>query len=295
MEQTTATTTPIIDNNNKKGENGLKIIAMVASIVAVCGIGFGIYGMILGSQKDDLKVQIRGNDGTITTIKTPEIETNTVNETTVTITDSNMVSLKQVRNLLYEYIDFDYFRLSEDKKLFESGLTDQYKYFLSMKKINYSNKASMTYENINMPARVEYSFSYDDLNNVYHSLFGFGSNIQNQENLWCSLPVFSKEHNKYISYFACGGLDPSTYDYEILDYSVKDDELDIDIAYIRVFYDDNNQKKITLKSGDKEIRNENSYYLDTKYVKDYESELLKYRFTFKKEGSGYILASINKI
>ena len=82
---------PMVENKQKSG-NGLKIATAIACVVAVCGIGFGAYGMIQSAQKDsqisDLKVQIKEDDGTITTIETPEIETATNGETTVTITDS---------------------------------------------------------------------------------------------------------------------------------------------------------------------------------------------------------------
>lgn len=81
---------PIVENKQKSG-NGLKIATAIACVVAICGVGFGIYGMVQSTQKDsqisDLKVQIKEGDGTITTIETPEIETTTNNETTVTITD----------------------------------------------------------------------------------------------------------------------------------------------------------------------------------------------------------------
>ena len=85
-----ASITPVVDNKQKCG-NGLKVATAIACVVAVCGIGFGVYGMMQSTQKDsqisDLKVQIKEDDGTITTIETPEIETTTNNETTVTITD----------------------------------------------------------------------------------------------------------------------------------------------------------------------------------------------------------------
>ncbi len=94
MEQnvdTGAQMTPVIDNKQKSG-NGLKIATAIACIVAVCGIGFGVYGMIQSSQKDsqisDLKVQIKENDETITTIKTPEIETSANDGTVATIIDT---------------------------------------------------------------------------------------------------------------------------------------------------------------------------------------------------------------
>ena len=98
MEQnadTGAPMTPVIDNKQKSG-NGLKITTVIACVVAVCGIGFGVYGMMQSSQKDDqisdLKVQIKEADGTITTIEAPEIETTTNDGTTVTINDTVKVS-----------------------------------------------------------------------------------------------------------------------------------------------------------------------------------------------------------
>lgn len=64
MEQsaeTGAPMVPVVENKRKSG-NGLKIATAIACIVAVCGIGFGIYGIMQSSQKDsqisDLKNQI---------------------------------------------------------------------------------------------------------------------------------------------------------------------------------------------------------------------------------------------
>lgn len=64
MEQSAETGAPMIPvvENKQKNGNGLKIATAIACVVAVCGIGFGIYGMIQSSQKDsqisDLKTQI---------------------------------------------------------------------------------------------------------------------------------------------------------------------------------------------------------------------------------------------
>ena len=64
MEQNTNTGVPmrsVVDNKQKSG-NGLKIATVIACVVAVCGIGFGVYGMMQSSQKDnqisDLKNEI---------------------------------------------------------------------------------------------------------------------------------------------------------------------------------------------------------------------------------------------
>ena len=63
MEQNTNTGVPVtpVVNNKQKSGNGLKIATAIACIVAICGIGFGVYGMIQSAQKDnqisDLKNQ----------------------------------------------------------------------------------------------------------------------------------------------------------------------------------------------------------------------------------------------
>ena len=108
MEQNTNTgvpITPVIDNKQKNG-NGLKIATAIACVVAVCGIGFGVYEMMQSAQKDsqisDLKVQIKEGDGTITTIQTPEIETTTNDGTTVIITDD--IASEKVDSTKYLYV-----------------------------------------------------------------------------------------------------------------------------------------------------------------------------------------------
>ena len=100
---------PVVENK-QKGGNGLKITTAIACIMAICGIGFGVYGIMQSTQKDsqisDLKVQIKEDDGTITTIETPEIETTTNNGTTITINDSlvgyqNQILASQDPNRVY--------------------------------------------------------------------------------------------------------------------------------------------------------------------------------------------------
>lgn len=44
---------PVVDNKQKSG-NGLKITTVIACIVAVCGIGFGVYGMIDANSKNNI-------------------------------------------------------------------------------------------------------------------------------------------------------------------------------------------------------------------------------------------------
>ncbi len=43
---------PVVESKQKSG-NGLKITTAIACIVAICSIGFGIYGIMQSSQKDN--------------------------------------------------------------------------------------------------------------------------------------------------------------------------------------------------------------------------------------------------
>ena len=109
MEQNTdagVPMTPTIDNNKQKSGTGLKITTAIACIVAICGIGFGIYGMIQSSQKDnqisDLKVQVNEANKAIPTIETPENEATTSNGTTDIIADNT--TGEKVDSTKYLYI-----------------------------------------------------------------------------------------------------------------------------------------------------------------------------------------------
>lgn len=68
MEQNTdagMSVMPAVENKQKTG-SGLKIATVVACVVAICGIGFGVYGMMQSSQKDsqisDLRAQTKVDD-----------------------------------------------------------------------------------------------------------------------------------------------------------------------------------------------------------------------------------------
>lgn len=82
---------------NQIGDGAKKNTGMIAGMVACAilalgGVGFGIYEMTQANQaKDqiaDLKVEVKKDDGTTTTIETPEIKTTTDDGTTITIADS---------------------------------------------------------------------------------------------------------------------------------------------------------------------------------------------------------------
>ena len=66
MEQDTAAAMSAMDSGKQKDGKEWKITTIIASIVAVCGIGFGVYGVMQISQKDN---QISTLNSEITTLK----------------------------------------------------------------------------------------------------------------------------------------------------------------------------------------------------------------------------------
>lgn len=70
MEENIDTGAPVTQavDNKQNGKNGLKIATAIACIVAICGVGFGAYGMAQSANKDsqisDLKMQIENSDET---------------------------------------------------------------------------------------------------------------------------------------------------------------------------------------------------------------------------------------
>jgi hypothetical protein len=89
MEQDMVASASVMSNN--KSAKGWKITAVVASLVAICGVGFGVYGMMQSSKKDNdisnMKVQIKNNDGTVTTVNASEVNTTSNDGTTVVVMD----------------------------------------------------------------------------------------------------------------------------------------------------------------------------------------------------------------
>ena len=80
MQQNTTTTAtaPVVDNKKPNDVRKWIIITAVACLVAVCGIGLGIYGMVQSTQKDaqisDLRNKIARDDKNTTQLDSREEE-----------------------------------------------------------------------------------------------------------------------------------------------------------------------------------------------------------------------------
>ena len=92
MEQNENIGNSIVENDSKRAWKGLKIAVAVVSVVAVCGIGFGIYSAMQNVSKDnqisDLKVQLENvkNENKTLENNTDAKENETSN---ISVTDEN--------------------------------------------------------------------------------------------------------------------------------------------------------------------------------------------------------------
>ena len=105
MEQNVDASTPVtpvapVVENKQKGGNGLKIATAIACVVAVCGIGFGVYGMMQSAQRDsqisDLKVEVNDLETEISNLDSKKEEV-VINTETIT-TDPDVTSQEPNNN-----------------------------------------------------------------------------------------------------------------------------------------------------------------------------------------------------
>ena len=75
----------------QKKNKGMVAGMAICAILAVGGIGFGVYGMMQksSSRPAEMRIEVRNEDGTTTTLETEKIEVSDDNKT-VTITDTNI-------------------------------------------------------------------------------------------------------------------------------------------------------------------------------------------------------------
>ena len=99
-------TASAVDSKQENG-NGLKIATAIACVVAACGLGFGVYGMLQSAQKDsqisDLKVEVNDKSAKIDELETKisdfdsKEEEVTINTETIT-TDPDIASQESNNN-----------------------------------------------------------------------------------------------------------------------------------------------------------------------------------------------------
>ena len=103
------------ENNKQNSGNGLKIATAIACIVGVCGIGFGIYGVMQVANRDsqisELKTQIKNSEDKIATLEASRSEP--VGGDNTTIADSYRIFSDNLANN-YAATVFGYYYTGSD-------------------------------------------------------------------------------------------------------------------------------------------------------------------------------------
>lgn len=277
---------PVAVEKKSKGP----VIGMIAfAILAIAGVGFGVYGMLGKTSTQDLKIQVKENDGTITTIDADKIE-KTDGDKTITIVDSvNTMTIPQIRELLGKYIYY-YHSGSNKVNLFEAGFSDEYKYLATIRSIDYKSRKTADSDEFVQ----KYDLTYDEVNEAYHKLFGDSSDVIKDlglESGYCGIPAYSAVYDQYVSHGECGGTTGGHFGYEFLDFSSNKNKLTVKVAYLRTDMDvDFNGDGWNFKASDGQ-----TIYLDTFTGLDkIVDQLPNYEFTFEKTDSGYVLTDFQK-
>lgn len=165
MEQNATATMPAMDSGKQDNGKGWKIATAIASVVAVCGIWFGVYGMFFHKTEEPTN----NNSETSSEIKED-----------VSIAEKGLPSVETINNLLrekYKLFDQDDFTTTIGTILSDyaynednEGLSEASKLFLVIRE---------EYPNPNCDDVVCYkTVAYEDLNNKYHEYFGNSEDIK---------------------------------------------------------------------------------------------------------------------
>ena len=140
MEQNVQPMEAPVASKKEKSGSGMKVFAVAMTILALAGIGFGVYGMIKSAQKDEqianLKViQVTDKNGTTTTIEADEIKIDN-NANTVTITDGAIANVDGL-HLIGDYLERRYYlgTTADKEKYFEKDSREIEMYLIDTTKL----------------------------------------------------------------------------------------------------------------------------------------------------------------
>lgn len=207
MEQNTdagAQMTPVVDDKKKNG-NGLKITTAIACVVAVCGIGFGVYGVAQSSQKDIEIAKLKEGNPTQNIVDQ--------DDNTDTNVDGNAISVTEAKKILAKYIGEGNstmaYGLNASYNTFTSDFNSQQEAFLTYSSISDNEKETVScveerYEKGDCTGK---SISYDLMSEKYQSLFGDYSSIEKKNYAFQNFfyLVYDDSINAYREFILSGG------------------------------------------------------------------------------------------
>lgn len=281
---------PMAPAGERKKSNGAIIGMVIFALVALGGIGFGVWQMMQGSSKDkqiaDLKTQVtncaNANNGSTESV------TVTCPDGTAMEVVNNVITNDLAQNIISPYIDaFKYL-----DNLFDYDFDGTTKFVIAFK-----NLGPQSFRN-NDGGIV---MSYDTINSEYKALFGADSNIEKKDYVGaCGNFTYYGEGNGALSnsfvynVLGCGGTGSAMFSV------VKDAKYDSGSVAINVYHDvvhvcfsDTDEKCVGTNVNSAIIDSIDQYNMQD-YLEKYADETPVYTMTFVDDGGHYVLNNVQK-
>ena len=259
-----------------KAKNGSKIAIVILSVLALAGIGFGVYGFFFKAPENACE-----NNDTIATDASEVVTNDVIND-------------DFVDNLVEKYL----FLFGFLHNTIDDGLTEDTKV-----RIAYGNIPEYDDGYVDMDLNGGCGgeiISYDSLNSSYKKLFGSNENIE-KKNYYPNETLsfeFDDSSDKFTVNYFCGGGTGAELIEGVSNYSVEDEKLIVDIAHdiadattSPATLELTTGEKITLSSLDDDRALST---VSKEVIGEYGDKMHHYLMTFTKdaETNQYILESI---
>lgn len=278
MEPGMAPQEPVIELGKPK-KSKAPIVAVICAILALAGVGFGVFGMMQGMNKDEKKEE--------TSEQKPEEKEEEENYTIY-------------RELVRKYVEWDF----SDGKLVEGALSGN----ISPSYMAYVSTGAADVSGMSWIDTMQVS----NLTNAVAQYFEREMELSDELQFRCQ--TFNKADSVYKSEIGgCGGIGASYPVFDVVDVEEKGESLEIEISYGRIQAGPSGEVvegswNGTLFNGEDaiktaEVASEGSYMSDsnkkdnelTKYFYEHLDEFDHYILTFKKVGKRYLLGSSSKV
>ena len=279
---------PMAPAEEKKKSNGLIIGLVLLALVALGGIGFGVWQMMQGSDKDkqiiDLKTQVANCANANNNIET-ETETVTCPDGTATEIVKNAIDNASAQTIADPYlVHFGAF-----DNIFDHDFDISAKMKIAFDNLG-ANKVVMA----TMVGEWAITVQYDDLNSEYKYLFGSDQEIEKRdyESLYGDFTFTEEQGERFkVSLGGVGGTGATMFSV-VKSAKYEDDNLIIDVYHDRAHWCES-EDQIGNDYCVKAYSVPKSEAIND-FIKDFADKIPVYTMTFAKDDGHYVLKDIKK-
>lgn len=282
---------PMFKDDRKKMSGGVIACIVILAVLAIGGIGFGVWAMLSQNDKIALLETDLANCAASNNDSTENVEVTCPDGTSTEIV-KNVITNDLAQSLIKPYIgSFNYLN-----NIFDYGLNDDTKVLIAYANVD----SSYVYDydrDANDGSRLNRKrVGYWALNNEYMWLFGGDSSLAEKNYETGKTASFTYDNNGFIVYpFAGGGAGLAMFDI------VKDAVYDDDYININVYHDKTSICDINYNDGYCVSVDGNGAVIDSidqynmrELINSFADRIPVYTMTFVKDDGHYVLNNIQK-